>query len=214
MTGQALNTVLGVWAAVTLTWLPVPASAQTTLADAERAYLWLLDRGTPPEHIVVAGDSAGCHMVLSLLQTLREQELPLPGGAVLLCPWLDLTHETVMGEHARTYAEAYAGGVPLDDPLIAPLAADLTGFPPLLIQVATGDDRRPGLPPPGRARPRARRGRAPHAVPGRHARVPHLLVVPARSGGRVPRGRGVRARPARGVAAAAERLDEVRERTA
>jgi acetyl esterase/lipase len=115
----------------------------SALEDAERAYLWLLDRGTPPEQIVVAGDSAGCHIALSLLQTLRAQELPLPGGAALLCPWLDLTAETVMGEHARTYAESYAGGVPLDDPLLAPLEADLSGLPPLLIQVATGDDQAP-----------------------------------------------------------------------
>ena len=41
------------------------------------------------------------------------------------------------------YALAYAGDVPLDDPLLAPLGADLTGLPPLLIQVATGDDQAP-----------------------------------------------------------------------
>ena len=38
-------------------------------------------------------------------------------------------------------ADAYLGGHPLDDPLVSPLLADLTGLPPLLIQAATGDDR-------------------------------------------------------------------------
>ena len=118
---------------------PFPAA----LEDAMRAYLWMLDRGTPPEHVTVAGDSAGCGLVLSLLLTLRDQELPLPGGAVLLCPWVDLAGETPLGKQARVYALAYAGDLPLDDPLLSPLRADLTGLPPLLIQVATGDDQAP-----------------------------------------------------------------------
>ncbi len=118
---------------------PFPAA----LEDAMRAYLWMLDRGTPPEHVTVAGDSAGCGLVLSLLLTLRDQELPLPGGAVLLCPWVDLAGETPLGKQARVYALAYAGDVPLDDPLLSPLRADLAGLPPMLIQVATGDDQAP-----------------------------------------------------------------------
>ena len=70
-----------------------------------------------------------------------------------------------MGEHARTYAESYAGGVPLDDPLLAPLEADLTGLPPLLIQVATGDDQAPDC------RRLAERARA-HGVDARLALYP------------------------------------------
>ncbi len=118
---------------------PFPAA----LEDAVRAYVWMLDRGTAPEHVTVAGDSAGCGVVLSMLQTLREQELPMPGGVVLLCPWVDLAGETPLGKQARVYARAYAGDVPLDDPLLAPLEADLRGLPPLLVQVATGDDQAP-----------------------------------------------------------------------
>ena len=116
---------------------PFPAA----LEDALRAYLWLLDRGTPPEQVVLAGDSAGCHIALSLLLTLRERDLPLPGGVVLLCPWLDLAADTLLGNQARGYARAYAGPVPLDDPLLAPLDADLSGLPPFLLQVATGDSQ-------------------------------------------------------------------------
>jgi acetyl esterase/lipase len=36
-------------------------------------------------------------------------------------------------------ADAYLDGHPLDDPLVDPLHADLSGLPPLLIQAASGD---------------------------------------------------------------------------
>jgi acetyl esterase/lipase len=35
----------------------------------------------------------------------------------------------------------YLAGHPLEDPVVDPLAADLTGLPPMLIQAATGDAR-------------------------------------------------------------------------
>jgi acetyl esterase/lipase len=38
-------------------------------------------------------------------------------------------------------AEAYLNGHPFDDPIVDPLAADLAGLPPLLVQAATGDAR-------------------------------------------------------------------------
>jgi monoterpene epsilon-lactone hydrolase len=119
---------------------PFPAA----LEDALAAYLWLLDRGTNPRQIALAGDSAGGGLALSLLLSLKRQELPLPGGAVLLCPGVDLTcsmqrlppHEL---ELVRHYTAAYLDGHPVDDPVVSPLTADLTGLPPMLIQAATGD---------------------------------------------------------------------------
>src|SRR6266849_1786869 len=50
-----------------------------SLDDALTAYRWLL-----------AGDSAGGGLTLALLQTVRDQHLPMPAGAVLLSPWTDL----------------------------------------------------------------------------------------------------------------------------
>ena len=61
------------------------------LLDCLAAYLYLLSIHGPTEN-VLAGDSAGGGMVLSMLVTLRDQKLPLPAGAVLLSPWVDLTH--------------------------------------------------------------------------------------------------------------------------
>jgi len=45
-----------------------------------------------PSHIVIAGDSAGGGLALGLLQILRDAELPMPAGGVLISPWCDLTH--------------------------------------------------------------------------------------------------------------------------
>ncbi|KAH8897051.1 alpha/beta-hydrolase [Thozetella sp. PMI_491] len=61
------------------------------LHDCLAAYLYLL-RYQEPQTILLAGDSAGGGMVVSMLVTLRDRGIPLPAGAVLISPWVDLTH--------------------------------------------------------------------------------------------------------------------------
>ena len=71
---------------------------------------------------------------------------------MLLCPWVDpassSTHTEPLDEARRQgieltrhFAETYLAGQPIDDPVVSPLRADLTGLGPLLIQAATGDER-------------------------------------------------------------------------
>ncbi|KAF2453696.1 hypothetical protein BDY21DRAFT_309862 [Lineolata rhizophorae] len=62
------------------------------LHDCLAAYLFLLGTKHDPSTILLAGDSAGAGMVLALLVTLRDRGLPLPAGAILISPWVDLTH--------------------------------------------------------------------------------------------------------------------------
>ncbi|KAH8684707.1 hypothetical protein BGZ60DRAFT_398136 [Tricladium varicosporioides] len=61
------------------------------LHDCLAAYLYLLTL-QDPSTIILAGDSAGGGMVLSMMVTMRDQGIPLPAGAILLSPWVDLTH--------------------------------------------------------------------------------------------------------------------------
>ena len=61
------------------------------LHDCLAVYMYLLTIQDPTT-IILAGDSAGGGMVVSLLVTLRDQGIPLPAGAVLISPWVDLTH--------------------------------------------------------------------------------------------------------------------------
>jgi monoterpene epsilon-lactone hydrolase len=122
---------------------PYPAAVDDTV----RAYRWLLGRGIPPQRIALAGDSAGGGLLLSTLLTLKRDDAPLPGGAVIMCPWIDLALRVPSSaplageEEARVCAAAYLGGHPIDDPIVNPLGADLSGLPPMLIQAATGDAR-------------------------------------------------------------------------
>ncbi|WP_078911484.1 alpha/beta hydrolase fold domain-containing protein [Streptomyces sp. NRRL WC-3742] len=130
---------------------PYPAAVE----DALSAYLWLVDNGTAPGEITVAGDSAGAHLTLSALLTLKHRQLPMPGRVVLLCPGVDLAcrslddepHEPHEPRPAAMTAEAlrrrfitdYLAGHSTDDPLVRPLTADLGGLPPMLVQAGTGD---------------------------------------------------------------------------
>jgi monoterpene epsilon-lactone hydrolase len=122
---------------------PFPAA----LDDAGRAYAWMLEQGVAPGRVTFAGDSAGAGLAVSLLLRLKDEGGPQPGGAALLCPGIDLTGETFKDEELGTTlreqliqtADAYLQGHPGDDPLVAPLKADLSGLPPLLVQAATGD---------------------------------------------------------------------------
>ncbi|KAI0870001.1 hypothetical protein GGS24DRAFT_505211 [Hypoxylon argillaceum] len=66
---------------------PFPCGLQDCLA----AYMYLL-KTQDPSTIILAGDSAGGGMVLSTLVTLRDRGLPLPAGAILISPWVDLAH--------------------------------------------------------------------------------------------------------------------------
>jgi epsilon-lactone hydrolase len=124
---------------------PFPAAVE----DALSAYQWLLERGVAPEEVTIAGDSSGGGLALSLLQMLKQQRAPLPGAVVLLCPWIDLRLERdvrdatspVSTDDARHCAGLYLAGHSPHDPLLDPLVADLTGFPPILIQEASGDPR-------------------------------------------------------------------------
>jgi monoterpene epsilon-lactone hydrolase len=125
---------------------PFPASVD----DALRAYQWMLDSGTPPARVTVSGDSAGAGLVISLLLTLRDQGLPQPGRALLLCPWVDLTCERWLSPEReprpamdpvqlRRFAAIYLDGHDPDDPRVSPLTADLSGLPPMLVHAGTGD---------------------------------------------------------------------------
>jgi acetyl esterase/lipase len=99
--------------------------------------------------VVVAGDSAGAGLAVVLAVAARDQGLPRPCGLMLFSPWADLAHEgttygaeprdTISLTGVRTMAAQYANGANLRDPMISPLHADLSGLPPMLIQVGTDE---------------------------------------------------------------------------
>lgn len=124
---------------------PLPAAVE----DAVAAYRVLLQQGIAPEKITLGGDSAGGGLTIAALTALREAGDPLPGRAVCLSPWVDLSgsgrtmetkrHADLMlsPELLARYAAYYLNGRDASDPLASPLFADLAGLPPLLILVGT-----------------------------------------------------------------------------
>lgn len=124
---------------------PFPAA----LDDALAAYRRLVADGTPPDSIVVAGDSAGGGLALASLAALRDAGDPLPAAAVLFSPWTDLaaTGATIVsndgidpmfcGAAIGRAARFYIGEASPTHPYLSPLYADLRGLPPLLIQAGS-----------------------------------------------------------------------------
>ena len=126
---------------------PFPAA----LEDALTVWDALMAQGADPAAIAVGGDSAGGGLTLALMISLKRHRRPLPACGWLISPWVDLAmtgasltakaavdpliSEAYLNELARQYL---AGADPAD-PLISPLHADLTGLPPLLIQVGSAE---------------------------------------------------------------------------
>lgn len=126
---------------------PFPAA----LDDCIAAYRWLLESGIQPKHLVVVGDSAGGGLVLATLVSLRQAAIPLPAGAVLISPWLDMT---LSAASYTTNAEAdfidsrdlllemrqrYLGERDPHSPLASPLFADVHGLPPMLVYAGSDE---------------------------------------------------------------------------
>lgn len=126
---------------------PFPAGVE----DATASYRWLLSTGVDPARTVIAGDSAGGGLTVATLVALRDAGEPLPAAAVCLSPWVDMeglgksmtTNAEVdpnfQREEVLEGAKAYLGGAHPRTPLAAPLHADLSGLPPLLIHVGSSE---------------------------------------------------------------------------
>lgn len=125
---------------------PAPAA----LEDSQRA-LQALREDFALERIVIAGDSAGGGLSLSLGMALRDAGEGQVGGHLLFCPWADLR---LQGESIRRNREAepmltrdnlalcaeyYAAGADLADPSLSPVNGDFGGLAPLYIQAAGND---------------------------------------------------------------------------
>lgn len=124
---------------------PFPAPVDDSIA----AYRWLLEKGENPKKIVIGGDSAGGGLMVALLVALRYLGEPMPAAGVGISAWTDME---ATGESFTTNAEAdpsvnreriqyiaglYMAGKDLRAPLASPIHADLTGLPPLLLQVGS-----------------------------------------------------------------------------
>jgi monoterpene epsilon-lactone hydrolase len=124
---------------------PFPAAVD----DAVAAYRALLGEGVPSERIAFVGESAGGGLVAATLLALKDTDLPQPASATVFSPFADLTlsgasatgkaavDPALTADGLRTRARDYLGELDPATPLASPIFGDLTGLPPLLIQVGS-----------------------------------------------------------------------------
>lgn len=127
---------------------PYPAA----INDAMSVYDYLLNKGYGSGQIILAGDSAGGNLVLEMCMKLKEQDRFMPRGLILMSPWTDMTATAksyqkykdldplLTIEYVHSVRAAYAGeDADYSLPQFSPINADLTGFPPTLIQVGSNE---------------------------------------------------------------------------
>lgn len=127
---------------------PFPAAIE----DGVAAYAELLERGIDPAAVVFAGDSAGGSLTVTTCLAARDAGLPMPAAVAAFSPTLDATRSGrsmrakegkdpffTRASFERTGA-LHLGGQDPRQPLLAPaVLGDLTGLPPVLLQVGTNE---------------------------------------------------------------------------
>lgn len=136
-------------------------SRMAGIEDCRTAYNWMLGNG--PEGsaeaatVLIAGDSAGGNLTLSLLAWLRDNGRRLPNAAVALSPVTDacmrspsikrnLDTDIILNPVAKGLGKIprpllvagkwlFTGRSP-KDPVVSPVHGDLSGLPPILVQVS------------------------------------------------------------------------------
>ena len=122
------------------------------LEDAVAAFEWLLRNGYSEDKIILAGDSAGGGLAMSLCHYLKDNNRKLPCAIIAMSPWTDMLasgssykdnyeKDPVFGNDNQNliYDNPYISGVEKTDKYISPLYGDFSGFPPMLIQVGSNE---------------------------------------------------------------------------
>ncbi len=121
---------------------PFPAAIE----DAKAVYGSLLDDGFAADRITITGDSAGGGLTVALQVALRDEGIPLPSASSPHSPYADLatlgevSDEALDLDYLRPetldlFCANYAKDADVKSPVVSPVYADLSGLPPMLIQV-------------------------------------------------------------------------------
>jgi acetyl esterase/lipase len=130
---------------------PFPAAVE----DALSSYRWMCKNGpdgeSPASKTFIGGDSAGGCLTLATLLGLKNAGDNLPDAAFTLSPVTNLatagessaTHAGVdiifRPNHLKKFAELYLAGQDPLTPSASPIYGDLSGLPPILMQVGDAE---------------------------------------------------------------------------
>ena len=120
--------------------------------DCFAAYEWLVkEQGVSPDNIIIAGDSAGGYLTLATLLRIGQSELAKPACAIALSPLTDysfgspslFSNEGIDPLLSNQFMPAVRNMIFGDhlctDPMVSPVYADLSGFPPLQVHVSSNE---------------------------------------------------------------------------
>jgi acetyl esterase/lipase len=127
-----------------------PLAPFATAAEVVPTIAELVAEEMAPDHSVcLAGDSAGGQMALSAALILRDEHRVILPRTVLISPVLDvsLTNPLINAVDdpwltrvgLLEFAKRWCGDLPMTDPLVSPIGADLTGLGPLTVFSGTRD---------------------------------------------------------------------------
>ena len=139
-------------------------SRKAGIEDTRKAYRWILENGpdgaSPGRVSVMGGDSAGGNLVLSLAAWIAGNKQPQPGAVFAFSPLVDSTFsspsmrgnvdtDTLLGPIFRPLMKipprmlrrgwVAQNRVHPTNPSVSPIYADLSGLPPVLIQVSESE---------------------------------------------------------------------------
>lgn len=131
-----------------------PLSPESLYPDALDAlfdvYNALLAQGVQGKDIILSGDSCGANLALALALKIQKEKCQQVSGLILLSPFVDLTLTSESLRYNQTHdallsIEALEAGIDYylprriarDDPEVSPYFADLSGLPPIHIQVGS-----------------------------------------------------------------------------
>jgi acetyl esterase/lipase len=134
------------------------------IEDCRRAYRWILENGpggrAPAEFLVVAGDSAGGNLTLSLLAWVRDQGLRQADAGIAFSPATDavldapslrsnVASDAMLGPAFGMLTKVpnivllwytwFTSRMLPSDPRISPLRGSLANLPPILVQASDSE---------------------------------------------------------------------------
>ena len=127
------------------------------LQDGLTAYSHVLNElGVAPENVVLSGESAGAHLVLTMIRYLSEEGkgvLPLPRAGLLWSPWVNLVpNQLTLNDHPNAKTDYMLGSIlewgasrftppgwDRDHPYISPLGNEFKSTVPFFLQTGTAE---------------------------------------------------------------------------
>jgi acetyl esterase/lipase len=148
----------GAGATVTVPIYPLaPTGTAGTVVPAIADLLATLAERHGAEHVTAMGDSAGGQISLSAALLLRDRGIPPLHRTVLIAPALDLSLSNPAIDQVepedpwlarpgiRAAIDLWRAELPIEDPLVSPLAADMAGLGPLTVFSGTRDITHPDI---------------------------------------------------------------------